>query len=303
MCVKHKKLFYLGVSFAVFSAFFYASQTAIIKLTMVSMPVPLLMFLQSVISLLLIIPILIKKEGANSINLLSSSKIKSEHLLRTVFSLGISFFLFTALKHMSYFNSLLLYNAFPLFIPLIGLIILGVKLNHKFWPFLFVGFLGVVFTLNVDKNIFSLYSFYALLSGLSAALSIVMIKKISKKDGSLISLYYYFTYSTIICLMFSIPYFRDLAHLNWLVIVVIGALFFLLQYFLVLATVYTTPTIVSSLYYLNIVFSLIFSHYIFNEMMTKVILVGMLCIVVGSAGVIFCQRSTSFRTEHVKRIN
>jgi len=287
-----KNLVYVGAIFSILSALCYALQISVIKMTGAHIPVPVLVFIQSFICLLMVVPVIGLRHGAKSFNPITFSNIKMQHFLRTIFSLGISFFLFTALKKISYFDSVLLYNTFPLFIPFVALIILRTKINHALWPFVFIGFAGVMLTLHLDKHIFSTGAFYALGSAVSAGLSIVMMRKISAIDDSVKSLYYYFLISTILAGFVSIPFWHEVSNLHVLSILLIGILFFFVQYFLTLAATYTTPQIVSTLYYSNIVFSLILAHALFSEVITKTMIVGMIGIVIGGLGVIYMRKNT-----------
>lgn len=285
-----KNSLYLGALFALLSALCYSVQTSVIKLSTTSISVPILVFIQSLVCLILVIPVLFAKHKTKPLNHFSFSSVKKQHLLRTIFSLGISYFLFAALKHLSYFDSILLYNAFPLFIPFVALIILRARINHQLWPFVIVGFLGVGLTLHLDNKIFSLPALFALGSALSAALSIVMMRKISKSDDSIKSLYHYFFYSTIISGIVAIPFFHENLNLHWGVMIVIGALFFFVQYFLTLAATFTTPPVVSNLYYSNIIFSLVLSYFLFSEKVNWMMGLGMVFIVAGGLGIIYWQK-------------
>lgn len=278
---------YLGALFAVLSALAYAFQVLVIKMTTAHLPVPILVFVLSVVCLILVFPMVCYRHGKKPLNPLTFTTIKTQHFLRAIFSLGISYFLFTALKKISYFDSVLLFNTFPIFIPFLALLILRTKINHVLWPFVFIGFFGVALTLKVDDSMFSSGAFFAMGSAISAGLSIVMMRKISAQDDSLKSLYYYFLLSTIISGVASIPFWNQAEQMNILAVISAGILFFLVQYFLTLAATYATPQIVSTLYYSNIIFSLILAYILFNEQMTAAMITGMIGIIAGGLGVIY----------------
>ncbi len=280
----------LGVIFILLSGLFYATQTSIIKLEAIHLSVPILVFVQNFVCLVLILPVIYLKHKKRFLNLWTFSSVKRLHIIRAIFSVSISYFLFIALKHMPYFDSILLFNAFPLFTPLISFIFLKSKLQHLMWPFLILGFVGVALTMNIDGKIFSLPAIFALCSAISAAISIVLMRKISISDDSIKSLYFYFLIATIVSGIISIPYWNIELNIYVGSLLIIGILFFLVQYFMVLAATYTTPTVVSNLYYGNIIFSLIISIFLFGGAITNRSIIGMLCIMLGGLGVIYIQR-------------
>ena len=118
-----------------------------------------------------------------------------------------------------------------------------------------------------------------------------MMRKISATDNSFKSLYYYFFISTIISGVIAIPELHEVAHSSFMLLVEMSVLFFFVQYFLVLSATYTTAQVVSSMYYSNIIFSLIFSILLLKNSLTMNVLVGMVFIIIGGIGVILLQRN------------
>ena len=283
----------LGSLFALLSALCYAIQTSVIKMASTHFPVPILVFIQSGVCLLIVMPILLYRYGAKAFNPIEFSSAKGQHFIRTVFSMGISYFLFAAIKKISFFDAVLLYNTFPLITPFAALVILRTKINHALWPFILLGYFGVALTLQLDSNIFSSGALFAIASGLSGAFAIVMLKKISTTDDGLKSLYYYFLFSTVIGGVISIPFWHNAGYVNWFAIITIGILFFFVQYCLVMASIYTTPQVVSNLYYSTIIFSLILSCVVFHEILTDHMIVGMILIMLGGLGVIYFRNTKS----------
>lgn len=282
----------LGILFTLMSAFFYALQTALVKQAAPAMSVQLVVFVQSFICLFLMSPILFKKYGRTFLNPISFSKVKKLHLIRALASLGISYFLFFSLKKQPYFDSMILYNASPIFVPLLSILILKQTMRPSTWLYIALGFFGVALVLHPDRAIFSFASILGLCSGICAAISMVMIRKISLSDESLKSVYFYFLWSTLISalvVLFTVHHLV-LSIDNFAVLVLIGALFFGVQYCLNQAASRTNVVTVSTLYYSNIIFSLFVSALIFHESLNVRIITGMLLIVAGGIGVIFMQK-------------
>jgi drug/metabolite transporter (DMT)-like permease len=129
-----------------------------------------------------------------------------------------------------------------------------------------------------------------------------MMRKISATDNSFKSIYYYFFISTIISGVIAIPELHEIAHSSFMLLVEMSVLFFFVQYFLVLAASYATAQVVSSMYYSNIIFSLIFSIFLLNSALTISVFIGMVCIVVGGMGVIYLQRKSNNKTMQQVRL-
>lgn len=288
----------LGILFTLMSAFFYALQTALVKQTALATPIQMVVFVQSLVSLLLMSPILFKKYGRAFLNPIAFSNVKKLHFIRAVASLGISYFLFFALKKQPYFDSMILYNASPIFVPLLSMLILNQHMRASTWFYIALGFFGVALVLHPDRAIFSFASVLGLCSGICAAISMVMIRKISLTDESLKSVYFYFVWSTLISalvVLFTVHHWA-ISLKNLEALVLIGALFFGVQYCLNQAASRTNVVTVSTLYYSNIIFSLFVSDLIFHESLNLRIITGMFLIVVGGVGVIFMQRKRTIKT-------
>ncbi|MGV3278804.1 DMT family transporter [Rickettsiales bacterium LUAb2] len=292
-----QKHLFLGIVLTLFGALFYAIQTSLIKLFSYNhISVFTIVFIQSLICLAIMTPyMLIKHKNLDPLKPFTFSKVKTLHIIRTFAGLGISYFLFGALKYLPYFDSILLYNTFPLFIPIVGLFILKHKINHTLWPFIIIGFLGVALTMKLDDQIFSLPALLAIASAISAAISIVMTKKILTTDNNIKSIYFYFLYSSIIAGIIDIPYIGELKYVPWLSIMVIGILFFFVQFSLTLAAKFINPPMLSNLYYVNIIFSIFLTSILFNENITNMMIIGMLCIILGGLGVVYLSNNKKLK--------
>ncbi|MCP4474254.1 MAG: EamA family transporter [Gammaproteobacteria bacterium] len=83
----------VGALFAILSAAFYAVQTAVIKVNLQQLAIPLMVFFQSVVGLLLIVPIVLIKNRRGLTSYWLSSEVKRYHIVRAVSSLAVSYFL------------------------------------------------------------------------------------------------------------------------------------------------------------------------------------------------------------------
>ncbi|TNF66274.1 MAG: DMT family transporter [Gammaproteobacteria bacterium] len=286
----------IGAVFSLASALAYAVLTATIKAYVVETPMPLLIFMQSIVCLFLTMLFVIRKYKWQFISLNQFSSVKRYHFLRAIFSLGLSYLLFLSLSYIPYIDAILLFNTFPLWAIIFGFILFKNELNLLVIPMVVVGFLGVLFSIGFDRGVFSFGALLAVGSAISAALSILMQKKALTKDDSIKSLFYYFLVATVISGLISIPYWHSLHHIG--ILIIAGVLLFVSQAGLILATQFTIPQVVSALYYSNIVFSLVISLIYLNGSLSVSMLFGMFLIIISGLGVVYFQSKTNKKKSH-----
>jgi len=88
---------FLGVVLTLVSALTYAVQTAVVKYIGGQVSTPVLVFIQSIVCLVLI-GIVISAQGKQQARRLLKTTHPVIHIFRTLFSLGISYFLFYSVK-------------------------------------------------------------------------------------------------------------------------------------------------------------------------------------------------------------
>ncbi|WP_170137216.1 DMT family transporter [Cysteiniphilum litorale] len=279
---------YLGVSFTLLSALIYAFQAALIKKFNIGLSVPVIVFSQSLVALILILPIILYKKHQWQVNLLKT-QVPWQHLARTIFSLGISYFLFIAIMHVPLVDGVLLANTAPFFVPFILFIFMRQKFQHALWLPLIIGFVGVMMILKPDAKIMNPYAIVALGAGLSMALSIIMVRKISSYDNGLTTVFYYFLFSSIIAGVVSIPFWQEIWLYALLILVAIGVLFFFVQYLLVLALGYIQVQSFSVLYYANVIFAAVIGVFFFADRYDWLTLAGIVLTIMSAIVIIQLQ--------------
>ncbi len=110
--------------------------------------------------------------------------------------------------YMPLFDALLLFNTFPLFVPIIAYFLLGLAITRLIWLFFALGFVGIALILNPDSKVFSFAAGFGLLSAGSAALATVVMRKIAAYDNAIKSLLIYFFISTLISAVVALPYWH-----------------------------------------------------------------------------------------------
>ncbi len=283
-----------GITCTLLSAFFYAVLNALIKHVGATIPIPMFVFFQSFFSLIFISAILLVNPRLSFNNVTKTSHFKL-HLVRTLFSVGISYFLFFSLKYIPLVDAVVLGNTAPLFVPVIAFIFLSQPFNNKLWLPIIIGFVGVIIILQPGAEIFNPASLLAVLAAICMASSMLMIRKISAYDGPLTSIYYYFLISTVIT-SFALPfYWADINLTNLIYLSVAGVLFFMVQSLVTMALNYAPTQTVSISYYSCVVFSIIIGYLVFKSALDQYVLAGIVLIVWGG---IMCIRRQSAKVSN-----
>lgn len=180
------------------------------------------------------------------------------HITRSLFGLLSMLFLYYALRFISLVDGTILAMTNALFIPIIAWLLFGVKTSKRVIFAILLGFVGIVLVIHPWKSLINIHDFYALGSGISTAISIILLRDIAKIDGPYVIMFYYFLSALIISII--------IAAYDWvmpsshaiLLLICIGIFGTLYHDFLIRASGYAPAAIISVLLYCSIGFSAIF---------------------------------------------
>lgn len=281
------KLF-LGVIFSLLCALFYSSQAAMVKgAASVLPPLPMVVFLQNVISLILFLPFVFKNGRAHAVKIFHSRRLNFQ-IYRTIFSLLLIYILFYSVKFIPLVNVMLLINTAPLMIPFVAYLLFSQKINHRIWLPIMIGFSGVVIVLNPDAKIFHWVSLLALSGSTCMATGMLCVRRAMLVDSADTTTLYFLLLSSVISGLIVIPFWQPLKAEMVLPLLTIGGLYFLVQCTASYALKFTTPQLVSTLFYSNIIFAVILSDLVWHTELTYRTLLGIILIVSGG---ILCIRA------------
>ncbi|RDI40976.1 hypothetical protein AQULUS_13660 [Aquicella lusitana] len=288
--MKHDLL--LGVALTLLAAFLYSSQAALVKAEYLHLPpLPVVIFIQSIVALTLILPIIFKNGPAHAKNLLLTKKI-GLHLLRTVFSLSISFLLFYSVTFIPLVNSILLANTAPLITPFLAYLFLSQKINHRLWVPILIGYAGVAIVLHPDSRIFNPASLLALGAAFAWASTMLTVRKLSATDATETIAFYFFLFSSILSGLISLFFWTPITTHMMIIMLIIGILYFLTQYAATSALKYAHAQLVGSLFYANILYATAISQFVWNILPALSTLAGMVLIIIGGLLCIHVEHTT-----------
>ncbi len=136
---------------------------------------------------------------------------------RAVFGIGNNLLLFISFKFIPFLDATLLNNTAPLFIPVIMWIWIGKKMSLKQWIPLVIGFFGMAFLINPNREIFDIVALFALISGVFAALSKSSLRMLANESYFTI-LFYYFLFSALATFPFIFTHWQAIDWTHWLLL-------------------------------------------------------------------------------------
>ncbi len=273
-----------GINLILLAAVSNALLILLVKFSAASLPISLIVFVRFVITLFILLPICLIKYRGKMLKQLKTDRLKFHIFRDSVGFFGI-FTFFYAAKHISLANTSLLFNTSPLFVPIIAFFWQKLKIFHRLWWGLGIGFLGVVFILHPGKDMFQWAAILGLLSGFIAALVLITNRLLAYTEPPLRTLFYYFFIGSILGFFVWLPEAKEsLQQLNWhnaLLLLGVGISGYLYQFFVTTSTRYAPVRLTSSFLYVSVIISLFFDWYFLGRVGDFYDLLGIVLVIVG----------------------
>ena len=275
----------LGVLLALIASLCNTFMSVFVKLIGEGQSTTSVVFSRFALGLLVLLPWFLTDKNLFKID----NKIKV--ILRCVTSVLAMACVFYSLKFMPVANVLLLNNTFPLFLPLLSWVMLGLATPMRMFVGIITGFIGVALVLHPSASNFNWHALIALLSGLLAALAMLQIRLLVKGSTNKQILFYLFAFGTVVSGLFLPFAFTMPTNHQFLLLFFVGLFGAGYQLFLTLALNYAKARIVSPIYFSCIVFAAISDWFIWNINFSFMELVGMGLIIAGGMLTILLSRS------------
>jgi drug/metabolite transporter (DMT)-like permease len=276
-----------GIILAVSAAFFNAVMIFLVKMASLDLPTTFMVFARLLVNFIIILPLIF----------LNPKYPKPHHFLKT--SRGFLYFFrasmgyacllcyFYSAKYLSLADSTVLFFTAPLIIPIVTFFWGGIKIIHRLWIGIGLGFLGVIVLLHPDRELFHPAMFIGLLAGITSALSLVANRYLCYSEPPLRSLFYYFSICTLLAFIFCLPHWHQFSwsdiNLKILVLLIfIGIFGYLYQHCYTLASYNAPLRLTSSFLYSGVIFSLIFDYFFWHIKPHKNSLLGIFFIILGA---------------------
>jgi drug/metabolite transporter (DMT)-like permease len=203
-------------------------------------------------------------------------------IFRSLVGSACQLLFFMSLRSLPLLDASLLSNAAPLFIPVVVWIWSHKPIQMRVAFSLMIGLTGVLLIIHPGPQLFRDPSaLLALGSGVLSAVALVATNRLAETDPPARILIYNFGVSSILLLPVAASVWKPLPVRIWLLLIAVGVLYALTQWFIILAYRYASAVELSPFNYSVVVFSGILDWVIFNNVPTSAAVLGTMLIAGG----------------------
>jgi len=269
-----------GIIFGLISAFFFAIMSIFVKILGPNLPVSMLIFFRFSLSLLFLIPFLLRDPEFEFKLIPSHPKMYFMRIFCPMIALAIIFY---SIPRFKIVDVLLLQNSAPLFVPLLAWLIAGVSTPKMVKIGIVIGFIGVAITLNPTSNLLDdIYSLIPLAAGLMIAITVVYIRLIGKVNTPKQIFFYYFFFTTLISGIWVIfDWKTPVGTEQWILIIGISLSGLIYQVFSTMSYLKAPVRIMSPLVFMQTVFGGILDWFILDNIPGISTLIGAILVITG----------------------
>lgn len=284
-----KESFNRGVVFMLLSAAGLALTGLLGKVGLNYMNITALIFWRYLVSCILCLPLIWWLGGFKEGIQVQNIKL---HFLRAFLVLTTQYFYYYYLQKNTILNAMVLVNTGPLFIPIIERVFLKQRVGVSTWVSLVISFVGVLFVLQPDKDLFSQLGWMGLLAGVTQGASQVVFGMNSKVERSDLGVLYLMFFCMLISLF---PFLfwgetkvssQGFFLLDW-VLVGLGIASILNQLARAEAYQHGTPSRLSSFLYASVLLAGLWDWIFFNDIPNAFSIMGAILVVLGGLSKIY----------------
>lgn len=274
---KHSSLGY-GIILTLLAYASFATCSALVRGINQGLPTIEIIFFQSTICLLFLLPSLYYKKGL--------AKLKPvaifPHLIRDISGASSYFFYFLAIKYLGLIDATVLSYTAPFYIPFFWKIWAKEPIPKEIFWAISLGFLGIILILKPGASIFSLYSWIGIFSGMLSALALTGVSMLHKKKERVENvLFYMFLTSTAISTPLVIISWKNPDFTQLFLLLGIGFFTFVGQILLTKAYKYGSASYLSPISYSAIIYTSFISYLFFNTPPGWINFIGSICVIAG----------------------
>ncbi|MGB0941621.1 MAG: DMT family transporter [Marinomonas sp.] len=263
-----------GVLATLAYAFIMSVTSLVAKLVQEEVAVSVLVFWQSVICVLLLLP---QQKGywkRHPVN------IWKTHFFRSISGFLGFYFFYLAINHIPLVEASMLRACAPLCVPIVVLLIYKIRVPSSRWLPLLLGFIGVALIIKPTPSQFDPWQLVGFLSAIGLALSMVTTRMLSKNVRPKETMTIYFLISACLSLLLSLYDGVSLTLPLHLIphVMIVGLTLYFAMYLYTLAYGFAPASIVSPVSYIGVVFSGLWGMLIWGHVPDLLAISGMLLI-------------------------
>ena len=231
--------------------------------------------MRSIFAILFLIPLFYKRR-----NHLLKTKQPFLHIVRSLTGTIAIWSTYYAYTHLPLSFAMSIGFSTPLIIIVLSAIVLSARINLREWMAVTIGYIGVIIVIRPDTMVYSWDIMAAILANIFAAITIVIIRVLSKKDDAEDILLIGNANQCIILLCAASFFSLTIPSGSDMILLVVMSLFGVFsQYAYIVALKYASPVLISPFEYNKLVCSIPIGILVFGEYPDLYVLLGGLVIV------------------------
>ena len=212
-------------------------------------------------------------------NTLVWSKKPTLQLIRGLIFVFSTYLFFYAISEISLPKALTLAFVAPICVTALSPFFLNEKVGLKRWTAVSMGFIGTLIVIRPGFIEFNLATFAALGNGICYGFYLIITRKLSTSDNSLLTLLFSGVVGTIIISLFMPSVWVNPSVNQWIMMALIGFIASIVHLFIILSLKYADASKLAPLGYTEIITNIIISYYFFYELPDNWTYLGLFIIV------------------------
>ena len=275
-----------GLYWLIFNEVFLIAHIILIKTLVGEFSVFQIVFMRSISSSIIIVPILFYVK--NQKNIFAQFQANLIRIVLSFMAISIQFFTISniQLAQVSTIGYLR-----PSIMSIFAYFILSEKQSKGRWLVLIVGFLSILLVFSPESNSIQLIALLALLGSCCGSLSTIFQKFLSKKFSEIQLMVWYSVGISILSLPFCLYTWKELSLNELIFMVLTGLLATGAQYFYIKAFRLSQASFLAPIQYFHIIPVLVIGYLIFSEIPSYQTLLGALIIIISLIGLLIWEKN------------
>ena len=275
-----------GLYWLIFNELFLIVHIILIKTLVADLPIFQIVFMRSISSSVILIPILFFTGRQK--NIFSNLGVNLSRVVLSFLAISIQFFTISniQLAQVSTIGYLR-----PSIMSIFAYFILSEKQSKGRWLVLIIGFLSIVLVFSPENQSIQLVALIALLGTCCGALSTIVQKYLSKSFSEIQLMVWYSLGISFLSLPFCLYFWADISFKETLFMISTGLLATSAQYFYIRAFKLSQASFLAPIQYFHIIPVLIIGYVIFLEVPSIQTLIGALIIILSLIGLLIWEKN------------
>jgi drug/metabolite transporter (DMT)-like permease len=286
-----------GIFALILATLLFASQDAITKHLIVTMPLAQLMFVRYFFFALFALIYASRKTRLR--NAFRSQWPKLQLLRGLLIVSEVALFAY-CLKYLGIAEMHTIFACFPLIITVLSVPILGEQVGWRRWLAVSIGFIGTLIIIQPGSGVFSPFAMAALACALMFALYNIITRKVSRQDSLETSLLYFGVVGFLVTLLAAPFFWQSPSNTETLLLLVISIISIFSHLLLIKSLELAPAVILQPFNYFILVWAMVIGYSFYGEILDTTTLIGA-SLVIGS-GVYIARREYLVARIHRRRL-